>query len=369
MFLILLSSSCLATTADKKKNSTVNELQLQEDIQRFYTRFTERIIETTVREELLFHEHKQDTLRQYLLYDSEALKITTAPFPVVNLLDMLVFVKLSRIVIEDYWIPKVYERSGKNLLGAFKESEKDIERIASKVMTPDQLARLNRFIINWRLEHPDQVRVEKVRMSDFAKFVRGKEKTEKSFMLVDTQSAVQAVDQMVLVANRGIFLAQQLPLIARLHTRLGTQEILSDTISTLQSAPKIINEINSTNGLVENLKELIHGMDVLTKDTQSLLTIVSKQFEGKIDINYLFYQINSMLDKTSIIIKQINKQQPLDQKILHQLKGELQNLVWFLAFVTLLVFACISTIWWTGSYISKKHFLEFTKRTQQKNFS
>lgn len=352
--LILFSSSCISANKEKNKKSTINQLELQEDLQRFYTRFTERIIDASYKEKTLTDEHKNETLRQYLLYDSEVLKIVTAPFPVANLMDTMVFIKLNKIVIQDYWIPNVYSPSGQSILKAFDDSEKDLEQVALKVIKSDKISQIDQFVQVWREENPDQIRVEKIRLADFSKFAQSNNKKKSSFSIVDTESAVQAVDQMILVANRGIFLAQQLPFIVRLHTRLGTQEILTDAIHSLQSAPALIHELNETHTLVTSFKDLVVQMDYLAKDSKSILEILPKNFKGGIDVHKTFLQLDSILLKTSYLIEQIKSERAVNTNVLKELKNELHSFIWFLVFTFIFAGSCISVVWWTSSFFYKK---------------
>jgi len=58
-------------------------------------------------------------LRRLLLYGSSTLDIASGPRPEVNVVDMLVFVSLSRQTLENYWIPKVFGDDGLPLTAAF----------------------------------------------------------------------------------------------------------------------------------------------------------------------------------------------------------------------------------------------------------
>lgn len=352
--IVILWSVTISFAATAKSEAKINQLQLQEEIQRFYTRFTERLIETSFRNDGSIKFHGQDGLRKYLLYDSEALKIATGPFPVANLLDMLVFIKLNKIVLEYYWIPKVHKKSGKALLEAFVDAEKDIDQVALKVMNMDQLTHVNQYIINWRLEHTNQIRVEKVRLSDISRFAKMQKKEKTGFSIVDTESAVQAVDQMLLVANRSLFLAQQMPLLLRLHARLGTREIMSDTISSLQSAPSIINKLNETQPLIHDLQYLVGQTDKLIKNSSALIKLMPKGIKEGSNFGQTLTQIDGILVKTNHLVDQLKTGQSDNVKTVRILKEQIKNMIWFIALVTIIVACLVSAVWWTGSYLSKK---------------
>ena len=84
-------------------------LELQEALQRFTTQFADRVTQATEALERSSPPGVRDeALRKNLLYVSSALEIATGPDPWVNLLDMIVFVRLCRAVLERHWIPEVY---------------------------------------------------------------------------------------------------------------------------------------------------------------------------------------------------------------------------------------------------------------------
>jgi hypothetical protein len=278
LVLILLCSLAACVTTERKRNEKVNnQLQIQEDVERFYTRFTERVVNALLENEMLVNQYELEGIKEYTLYDTEALKIATAPFPIVNLLDMIVFIKLNKAVVKSHWIPKLLGEEGIALLNAFEASEKDIINISSKHLTDDDLGEIDQLVKEWSKENPGQFRVEKIRFSDFSKFAKdaGQGNTfALSKMAVNTDNAVNAADHMILIANRGLFLAQQMPFILRLQSRIGVQDILRDSISTMQSAPQLIKGINETRPLVNDLITLTTEIDHLAKDSKVVLETI-----------------------------------------------------------------------------------------------
>lgn len=235
--LLLLCLICSCASSTQGNQAKMSQLQLQEQMQRFYTRFTERLVESLSANLSIAQNIKLSEIsyKQYLLYDQEALKIVTGPYPEINMLDMLVFIKLSKTAVKDYWIPNFYHQHGAGLLNAFNDSEKDMEKVAEQLISKEEISQIDQLIAEWKKDHPRERRVEKIRFDEFSKFiatskVSGKLQSGFSFskMIVDTQSAVSAVDEMVLVANRGMFLVQQMPFLIRLHTRIMAMEMVDD---------------------------------------------------------------------------------------------------------------------------------------------
>jgi hypothetical protein len=354
--LLVLITGCISGLTNKNKK--LDQLQLQEEIQRFYTRFTERVVDALPHALDVQNVHRMHSLRQYMLYDSETLKITTSPYPETNLLDMLVFIKLNRYAVKHHWLPKVYGNEGIQLLHAFVESENDLTEIALKVLTVENIHQVDRAVKGWIKQNPGNFHLEKVRLSDFAKYAQVKKSGGLSFslsnLLVDTKSATQAVDQAILVANRAIFLAQSMPLIVRLHTRLGTQEILSDTVSGLQSAPELIDEINGTKPLIQSLTTLASEFDQVIRDTQQLMSKSSSPFSKGLNVNESFEQVDSILTKSTNLLTQLQSTKGINPEMAEKLKDETYNFIWFIALIVIFVSLCIAAIWWSGYYISKR---------------
>jgi hypothetical protein len=279
---------------------------------------------------------------------------------------MLVFIKLNRYAVKHYWMPEVYGNDGIPLLHAFAESENDLTQIALNVLTLENIHQVDRAVKNWIEENPGNYRFEKIRLSDFAKNAEVKKSGGMSFslsnLLVDTKSATQAVDQAILVANRAIFLAQNMPLIVRLHTRLGTQEILSDTVNSLQSAPAILDEVKETTPLIQSLTTLASEFDQLLRNSHTLLDRSSTAFPKGININESFGQVDSILTKSTNLLTQLQASSGINPEVADKIKDETYNFIWFIALMVIFVSLCVAAIWWSGYYISKRLLMRRAQR-------
>lgn len=94
-------------------------------------------------------EVREEALRENLLYASSALEIATGPSASVNLLDMFVFVHLSRTVLERHWIPTLYDASGAELDDAFTKAEQELAEITVRAVGPQGLTQLTHVVDNW----------------------------------------------------------------------------------------------------------------------------------------------------------------------------------------------------------------------------
>lgn len=361
VLMIFISMLCFADSDQEKKEklAKIDQVQLQDDIQRFYSRFTSRITDALAHDEKFTRQQGMPLLRQYILYDSEALKIATSPYPVANFLDMLVFVKLNRIVIEDYWIPKVFGKKAEPLLDAFLDSEKDLSVIAAKYTNPANLRKVDIIIYKWRLKNPDYIKVEKVRLSDFGNYavtdpVSKEKKFSLSGLFVDTQGAVKAVDEMVLVSNRALFLAQHMPFLMRLQMRLGLQEMLTDSLSNLETTTKIAHEMEKTRPVIHDLSELAEESSTLVKDTKELVKLIPERKPGGVNVKENLSQLDSILEKANLLVGSLKEGKEDRKIVLKELKKEIYQFVFVVAGVIVLCGLLISLFWWTGHYLTKK---------------
>jgi hypothetical protein len=217
----------------------MDDIELQQDVERYASQLTERVTQALEPLERSPNAAVSDTaLRQNLLSASAAVDIASGPFADVNLLDMLVFVRLSRQVIEEYWVPEVYGTGGEDLQVAYRKSEEELWSIADKVLDEPRKRDLMDLIDQWRTANPGQVRVEGVRLGDFSgaagDAARARAAKAKG-LLSSVRSATQAADQALLLAERARFLVVRMPFLVRLQFRLAAREIVSDTLSHLTS--------------------------------------------------------------------------------------------------------------------------------------
>jgi hypothetical protein len=260
-----------------KKGGGVPQQELQEDIQRFAAQLMERTGQVAVQ---IMGSNKPDevsteALRRALTYESAALGIATEPLPEIAVLDMLVFLRLSRQVLADYWIPKVFGERGRPFLAAFEQSEKQLWPIADKILSASQKERLIRGIDEFRAKNPDLVHVEFVRLTDFAAAHAGTVAVAKAEevggVLASVQRATQAADQAVLLAERALFLANMLPFVIRHQVRLGGREVVADTINVMGSTESLAQSIKNLQPMVAELPAVEGGGTRAARESRLLL--------------------------------------------------------------------------------------------------
>ncbi len=255
--------------AAQRQGTPVSQAELRDSIERFTGHFLDRVGDALKGLEAQDNpELTQLALRQGTVYASSTLDIATGALPELNLLDMLVFVALSRWVLERHWEPKVFGERTQPLIAAFSSAEQTLTEMSEVVLDPSQRVQLAELIQGWKDSHPGQIRVEWVRFQDFSLRsgqVAREQERRAAGLLGSVRSAAQTADQAVGIAERGLFLANRLPFLIRMQARLGAMETIDDSVRRLQdvnaligSAPKIRPLLHDTSQLATNAGVAAH---------------------------------------------------------------------------------------------------------------
>lgn len=223
-------------------DAALPEFELQQELQRFTTQFVDRVTQATESLERSARPDVRDqSLRKNLAYVSSAMEIASGPFSEVNLLDMIVFVRLSRTVLENHWIPELYgEEAGAELVEVFAWAERELAGVAANALSFTQREQLERLVGAWLAENPNQVRVEGIRLADFsaqAGSAAADRGGQARGLLASVKTASRAANQALLLSERGLFLLHRMPFIWRLQARLAARDMLNDAVAELSEGP------------------------------------------------------------------------------------------------------------------------------------
>src|SRR5262245_53353206 len=133
-------------------------LRLQLDVMRFADEYTARVTDRVV----VFQRDNEDprvrlVAQTWLVTQAtSAFTIASGPNPELNAIDMLVFVVLSRMVIEDFWVAELYGTRSAGLLDMHRALEGRAWTLASKLLTPAQSSELKSSIDAWHQQNPNQ---------------------------------------------------------------------------------------------------------------------------------------------------------------------------------------------------------------------
>ena len=265
LFTVLLLVGTSSSAAEEKEAARgITQEELRHEIMRFAGRSAERVDDAYFKLEEGFKTPKarRAALENSSAYVTSALDIAIGPNPEVNMLDMVVFVTLTRIVVEEYWVPKVFGDEAKILVEVFRSNEAEIWSIAGKVLTPQQQQELRVSIRQWRDRDPDRVYVEAARFGDFAWFMGESElaKAQEGSGFLGVKGVTREVSETRMLAERAMFYAQRVPWIARSLVRL----MLLDVAQTPE-----INQVMKDTG---TLAKAMHQTAKMTEELPGLIT-------------------------------------------------------------------------------------------------
>jgi hypothetical protein len=215
------------------------ELELQQEVERFSTQFSERVTQATesLERSSLSAEVRDEALRKNLRYVSAAMEIATGPYSEVNLLDMIVFVRLCRAALDRHWIPELYGERGNELVEVFARSEEELSELAGRALTPEQRNETEQLVDGWLSENPDQRRVEGIRLAGLSTTAGADRTTRTKGLLASVRGASRAASQALLLSERAMFLFHRLPFVWRLQARVAAREMSGDLITRMTEGP------------------------------------------------------------------------------------------------------------------------------------
>jgi hypothetical protein len=301
----------------RKGGPVVTQAELQDDLQRFTGDLFARLSDSTAPLQHRSVEVRDQALRLLLRQDSTALDIATGPTPEVNLLDMVVFVRLSRGVTERHWL-SVFGEDGRALLDAWKVAEANLGAIEDKVLSDERKSELHALIDQWLERNPDIAYVESVRFAGFSQFVgalSAKSANETSGILGTVHSATRAADQAVLLAERFRFVATRAPFLLRVQARLGASEIMADGIQRLEEGAKGLPNQPGITPMLRDVSGLMKEGQVTASQTKETLTALQATLDRLPPPD----QMQALLSSTSTLTEKNIAMLERAQRVLGQL--------------------------------------------------
>ena len=198
-----------------------------------------------------------------------AFTIAAGSNPELNVIDMLVFTTLSRMVIEDRWVGEIYGARAEGLLAAHKALESRAWSFAPSLLSPAQIEELRSGIEAWHRENPLGRAVPFIHLEDFA-FATNATPTGStssgsifSFLGIDPLSnldpAVREIAQTRQLGERAVYYAQRAPkLISMEAQRLAfAMAVTPEAAGLLQSVDRIGGAAKTTSTLAADLPRLL----------------------------------------------------------------------------------------------------------------
>ena len=243
-------------------SSTTRE-ELEDQVRRYADRYYTRISiaanevrtqSTTPEKYLLMQQWKSISL-------ATSVQIAIGSNAVTNLLDMMVVTTLSRIVVEEYWVPEIIGASiGQSFISAYRTLEEDIWGIADSVLTADQQNDLRVLINQWRKDNPDQIYPWYVRLSEFSgqRATRLTSLQNPGGLLKEVAKAREAAEELQDLGERVLFYLQRAPAITSTEMENSVLEVLG--------GPEMSLILEDADRFVAAVEELVDVIDQLPND-------------------------------------------------------------------------------------------------------
>jgi hypothetical protein len=197
--------------------------------------------------------------------------IAIGPNPEVNLIDMLTFVTLSRMVMEDYWVPRIFAEQGTVLAKALRDMEEDIWSVGARVLEREQQEELRGLIGKWREQHPETQFVASIRFGNLAPHLGGDSSLadvqKPGGLLGQVQRANEAVDEVRLLSERLIFLMKAMLPLSRYQAEA--------TLSGILAEPAIEQTFSDLDRLTRSTERYAAMLERLPAERDETLTKVS----------------------------------------------------------------------------------------------
>ncbi len=235
-----------------EKKPVISEAELQSHVMSFADRFA-AIMVTSFYE---FETKKPSKKVRYEVLSMVTYSISNAYIIAgesdsdVALLDIISMVTLGRIIFEKQG-PLIYSKTVQPITQGFRMAEKDIREIAMVVLTPNQLTDLLSIIEHWRKENPGLIFFPPIRFSDFdadrrqSKLARAEGQRG---LFKSVEAATEQVEEMRLLAERGMYLATRMPQLSGLFAELWLTRLLESPYTA-----KILADISTLSVATERL--------------------------------------------------------------------------------------------------------------------
>ena len=230
---VILAGSSLSGPVWAQEEDKISQEQLRSELQRFALQFESQMGEAV---DILLASTTDPQRRRQLrearaFYLTDLLQMATGPIPEVNLLDMVVYTTLNRIVTEEDIVPNVLGESGERALDTLLRLEQDIWSLAARALSVEQQRELRGEIFDWRERNTDISYITGVRIGDFSEqFAESSllRTARRGFLLPEVNAATAAIDEVRLLAERMFFFTQSLAPIMRAFTELTYVGVLAE---------------------------------------------------------------------------------------------------------------------------------------------
>ena len=275
----------LVTHRGKSKPAAVDPVEMQQTLLRFADGYSTRMIvgvDKLRRGTNAFE--AAEVLKWKISLASETCTIASGPNAFANLLDMTIFVTVTRMALEEYWQPKVFGDSAQPLIESCRNSEAEIWRFAATVLSAQQQAELHKAIEAWHRQNPQPESVLAARALSFASRVADANKGDANKPgsvfgllgvdpLAGMDPAVREIAQTRMFAERALYVTQKSPTILRWQA-----ELLSVNAIAMPAVQQLVTNATQITSSVETFAHVADQLPKLVNDQRE--AAIKQVFDG-----------------------------------------------------------------------------------------
>lgn len=260
-----------------------------------------------------------------LVNGSAGFTIASGDRPIVNLLDLVALISLTRMEMEDYWKPNRFGERLDPMIQVMREQEAAVWELAETVLSNENEVQLAALLKQWRLENPEMRYTAYIRFQEFALQIKQPVKNSgggpSSLLgllyldpLAGLDPTVRAIEQSKILGERLMYYSQRLPYIVRWQTMLFVNDVAqSEEVQTAllsverfsfasESIAKSIEELPEDLGVQREaaIKQLLDG---IATERQALLHFLR---EEQIGMTALTREINEAVNSSDLFAQSLN---------------------------------------------------------------
>ena len=269
----------------KQNQDAIDPVEVQQTLLRFADEFATRMcvgVEKLRRGTNVLN--AAEVLQWKIAIGTETCAIASGPNAIASLLDLTVFVTVTRTALEEHWLPRAFGESARPLLESCRDSETNIWRYAGQVLKPEQQAELRAAIAEWHRQNPLPESVLAARAVGFAAQVAAtsqaptaKSGSVFSLLMLDPLAgmdpAVRELTQTRLFAERALYVAQKMPMLLRWQA-----ELLSVNALAMPAAQQLVSNSTQIAASVERFARVAEQFPgQITTERQEILKTLEAQ--------------------------------------------------------------------------------------------
>ena len=302
-------------SAGNTSTAGITRAELEDHVRRFADRYITRVAlaVNTVSDNTENAEHQNLMQDWKSVSYASVVGIAIGQNAVTNLLDMMTLTRLSRLVVESYWVPEVLgQELGAGFLQTFIDLEEDIWTVADDVLTQEQQRELRLLVDEWHEDNPEQTYPWYVRLSNFsgqrAASLAAVQQT--GGMLKEVARAREAAEEIQAFGERVLFYLQRAPMITSSEFETSASDILGGP-ELSKAMGDMDRFVTSVERLVDVVEKLPGGrlaavdqlMDRVAEERQALMQDLASSEADVVELLAALQPALDAIENTVVVMK------------------------------------------------------------------